>query len=507
MPVVSTQGYQAFSQRQVKEISDTPMRNLLEQSPLPNPQAAIALKTLQVPLSGQYFEQVSKRDGLQFPRDNGFHLQYASDWYFVVAQLYDTTNPKNEFYLVWVLKVNPTLGKFLLEGNESPATGTVVGTQFTVFSTVDGQMHAARPGGFLFTDPSSTFSTDPFVAQVADAEQKHVLASNQAGHLLPAILQAQTSGVATPLSVDLVLAPGTSKPLLQGDEGFTGSQLLRQGYWYYSWPMLQVAGTLAVGGVNYQVKGLGWLDHQWGTVGIPRNYFGRALLSLPATVSRLSPMAGWNWFEFQGVQDSDPTKAWIFTGAYLNSFDPKTGQVRTKTPSGSALRDGQGTVWNPLTGKQEFLRGRGKMVFQVTEWVQVANTMWPKQYNINCRLKNGSTLRLQVDLLATNQLAIQPNGVLYMEAGAAAVMSLDGKVVVSNARGFAEAVGFQSQQEQIAAQLAVAGIPPTADNVATVRDGIWRTMQKKGIINAGLIIVILTLFISIMVCIFKKKRK
>lgn len=61
-------------------------------------------------------------------------------------------------------------------------------------------------------------------------------------------------------ALDLTFAP--QKPVvMHGGDGTLGSgQTATQ---YYSWPRLEVAGTLKRAGTDYEVSGLAWMDHQW----------------------------------------------------------------------------------------------------------------------------------------------------------------------------------------------------------------------------------------------------
>lgn len=521
---------QNASNHQIGKLSNKNLRNLLNAAKITDPKAAIALRELQDPFAGQFYEQVDpSKQSLSFPNDNGFHLQYANDWYFVVAHLNavdpngDSSSPPRNFYMVWVLKTTPTVAKDHVYKTEDTLSGiTVLGTQFSIYDTGTATMHQADPEGFFFRDPAySQFSTDPFIAQVGNVNQKHILKSNQSGELLPATLTVTASYVGSqPMSVDLQLNSTTKTPLYQGDRGFVGSRALKLGYWYYSWPMLQISGSVKLGNETVSVTGQGWLDHQWGTIGLPKNFFIQNIIAIPSVFSRFTGSAGWNWFEFQGDQcetkDANSSTGtaeeikytWIFTGAYLNSFDSK-GNI-THAGDTKFVHEGQGTVWNPHSGIQEYIHGPGKMQFTVTEWIQSEDkdrVLWPRKWKIRVTLKDKSILLINASLLADNQVAVQPDGLLYMEAGASAEFLLNDQMIVQNALGFAEAVGYQNQFQQIKALLATAGISASNECASVIRNGQWKTMQMKGMITLGVFLIILIYIIAIIVWGVRSSRK
>jgi predicted secreted hydrolase len=93
-------------------------------------------------------------------------------------------------------------------------------------------------------------------------------------HALRALSAGETGGAA----IDLTLVPGP-EPMLHNGGGWIGGET---GWtYYYSWPRMQVEGTVKIGGLQEAVTGLAWMDHQWG------DFF---VLGRPA---------GWQWFALQ----------------------------------------------------------------------------------------------------------------------------------------------------------------------------------------------------------------
>ncbi|MCP5179335.1 MAG: carotenoid 1,2-hydratase [Pseudomonadales bacterium] len=69
--------------------------------------------------------------------------------------------------------------------------------------------------------------------------------------------------VADTLSMDLSFR-ATYPPVAQGEEGLSRKGDGQASY-YYSWPALQVTGTLGSGAQARSITGVGWFDHEWST--------------------------------------------------------------------------------------------------------------------------------------------------------------------------------------------------------------------------------------------------
>jgi predicted secreted hydrolase len=89
------------------------------------------------------------------------------------------------------------------------------------------------------------------------------------------------------LAVDLTLDEG-KPPALHGADGFSqkGASAGNASY-YYSLTRMPTRGTLRVGGQSYEVIGLSWMDHEYGTTFLERT------------------QAGWDWFSIQLDDGSD----------------------------------------------------------------------------------------------------------------------------------------------------------------------------------------------------------
>ena len=94
---------------------------------------------------------------------------------------------------------------------------------------------------------------------------------------LPWQLQANDGEI----SLNLTLVP-QKHPVLNGVHGLSQKAAMAgNASYYYSITRLQTAGTVQIGGAEYAVSGLSWLDREWGSNGLSRD------------------QEGWDWYALQ----------------------------------------------------------------------------------------------------------------------------------------------------------------------------------------------------------------
>ena len=195
-----------------------------------------------------------------FPRDEGSHPAFRTEWWYATGWL--ETRP-----------------------------GAPLGFQVTFFRS--------RP--FATLENPSAFAPEQILfahAAIADANNGRLLHEQRSARAAFALAGAtegemnvwirdwtfrregdsyRASIHADDFSFDLEL-DATQPALLQGDRGFSrkGKNLSSASH-YYSLPQLSVSGTLVREGREEKVTGVGWLDHEWSST----------LLETPAV--------GWDW--------------------------------------------------------------------------------------------------------------------------------------------------------------------------------------------------------------------
>jgi predicted secreted hydrolase len=207
---------------------------------------AIACASLWGTAIAQDYAQVQPGHELQFPRDQGSHPQFRTEWWYLTG---------------WV----------------KDARGRDLGIQITFFRN--------RPR--LAEDNPSRFAPRQLLfahAALADAKAGKLLHDQRAARAGFGLAEAQTGR--TDVSIDdwslrqtadgysasiaarefsYALEFKVTQPLvLQGERGLSRKgPLPAQASYYYSQPHLAVSGSVTLKGEKIAVSGEAWLDHEW----------------------------------------------------------------------------------------------------------------------------------------------------------------------------------------------------------------------------------------------------
>jgi predicted secreted hydrolase len=205
------------------------------------------------------------------------------------------------------------------------------------------------------------------------------------------------------LGVDLVLEPG--KPMVaHGDQGYSrkGSQTGNASH-YYSLTRMPTSGRLRIGGETHEVRGLSWMDHEFGT-------------------SFLEPgQAGWDWFSFQF---EDGREAMLFRMRRADgSVDPH---------SSGTLVDAAGRATVLPAGAMRFVQGR--------TWRSPASgAAYPVEWRIEVPARD-AVLEVTTPVDAQELRTVASTGVTYWEGTVEVRGRLDGRPV--RGRGYLEMTGY-----------------------------------------------------------------
>jgi predicted secreted hydrolase len=214
-----------------------------------------------------------------FPRDHGPHPDFGQEWWYVTGNLDATDGERFGFELTFfrVALVPPRTA----ESAELPATSASPASAWRA-----REVYVAH---FAVTDVArQRFRSEQKLSRAAlglagaQAEPLHVWLDDWAlkGSGASWELHATQPGY----SIDLTLEP-QSAPVLNGEAGLSRkSDQAADATYYYSMPRLDVRGRLLRDGRSIEVRGLAWLDREWGSGGLG-----------PSEV-------GWDWF---GLQLSD----------------------------------------------------------------------------------------------------------------------------------------------------------------------------------------------------------
>ncbi len=220
-------------------------------------------------LPGGPFERAEGPAAFTFPKDFGPHEGFQTEWWYYTGNL--ATNDGQEFGFQLTFFRRALLGPGQgAERTSAWGTGQVYLAHFTLSEISRGRFHAFErfergAAGLAGAQGEPRFSAwvdDWLVEQTGEKEFR---------------LHAAENGV----QIDLNLRD-LKGPVLQGDRGYSrkGPEPGNASY-YISQTRLETTGTLSVGGRDYAVGGLSWMDHEYSTSAL-----GDGLV-------------GWDWFSLQ----------------------------------------------------------------------------------------------------------------------------------------------------------------------------------------------------------------
>ena len=204
---------------------------------------AVLMRTL---LMAAQYPPVEAGYRLSFPRDEGSHPGFRTEWWYLTGFLEDDA-------------------------------GQPLGFQVTFFRT--------RPG--VAEDNPSKFAPRQLLfahAAVSDARHGHLLRSEKVARVGFGLADAQEGALDVRLDdwrlhrkgdvyETVVSAPqfklelslrATRAPLLHGKDGYSRkSPLAGFASYYYSLPQLETKGRVVIADKEYRVRGAAWFDHEW----------------------------------------------------------------------------------------------------------------------------------------------------------------------------------------------------------------------------------------------------
>lgn len=187
---------------------------------------------------------------IQFPKDEGSHPEFRTEWWYVTGWLEDDKGQSLGFQVTF-FRSRPGLA----EDNPSKfAPRQLLFAHAAVSDPSVGKLvHAersAREGFGLARAVESKLDV-----AIDDWSLRSVGASRGARYV--------ASIVASDISLQLEFVL-TQAPLLQGREGFSRKgPNPRAASYYYSLPHLRTTGGVRVNSQQYTVRGNAWMDHEW----------------------------------------------------------------------------------------------------------------------------------------------------------------------------------------------------------------------------------------------------
>ncbi|HEY4366546.1 MAG TPA: lipocalin-like domain-containing protein [Steroidobacteraceae bacterium] len=187
---------------------------------------------------------------IEFPRDEGSHPDFRTEWWYVTGWLEDESGAPIGFQQTFfrrrpgIDEANPSrfAAKQLLFAHAAisdPRVGRLLRDE-----------RSAREGFGLATAQSGALSVsiDDWHLRASGGNGQHAYEASAQGREFSFQLNLQA----------------TQPAVLQGDNGYSrkGPAESSASY-YYSVPQLQVSGQMKIRGREHRVHGVAWLDHEW----------------------------------------------------------------------------------------------------------------------------------------------------------------------------------------------------------------------------------------------------
>ena len=216
--------------------------------------------------SSSGFEAVVPGKTFSFPGDHGPHPGFRIEWWYVTANLKDSSG--TAYGAQWTLFRQAVAAGGPQEGwaNQQIWMGHAAVTR------ADTHRYAqtfARGGV-----GQAGVEADPFHAWI-DAWEMRGRDGMNADTIAPLDLSASGENFSYALRLD------AERPLvLQGDGGYSRKSLREQASYYYSQPYYQVKGSLVIDDKPADVTGQAWLDREWSSQPLAPDQSGWDWLSL-----------------------------------------------------------------------------------------------------------------------------------------------------------------------------------------------------------------------------------
>jgi len=330
------------------------------------------------------FEYATAKRPFSFPQDHGPHEGYRNEWWYVTGNLDGEDGRRFGFELtIFRFSLKPTAPAM----DSNWRTRQVYIAHLAVTDANGKRFHVAERysrGAIGLAGAQA----EPFRVWIDDWE----MASGGADS--PWRVRAADEQ----FGIDLTMVP-LKKPVLNGDAGLSRkSSDIQSASYYYSIPRMQTEGTMSVGGRDFNVSGLSWLDREWST-------------------SALAPdQVGWDWF---ALQLSDGTDLMLYK---IRKADGSNDEYSSGT---ATLADGDSIALRP-----------GDFEIRVEDrWKSPKGGVYPSRWTVSVP---GQGLRLDITPVIADQELFTT--VRYWEGAVDVAGERSGKPV--SGRGYVELTGY-----------------------------------------------------------------
>jgi len=345
----------------------------------------VALTFPAILTAGPLFKQAAPGRVLTFPKDHGKHPEFQTEWWYFTGNLRSDSQE-------WAFQLTFFRRSLVKQQVRRESAWSVRDVYPAHFALTD-----VKNRRFFHTDLISREGPN-LAAAAGDDLRVHVrdwIAQRQGEKILVTAREGDYA-----LGLDLV----PEKPAaLHGEGGYSRKGAAEsQASYYYSLTRLKAEGHVTFQGIKHRVRGLAWMDHE----------FGSSIL--------LKNQVGWDWFS---LQLDDGTELMVF---YLRNKD---GTL--ELPFGSFVN---------TNGRTTDLAGKKIVVSAKSKWTSPrTRATYPSGWTIEVPSEG---IRLEIDPLVNDQELVtgRSTKIVYWEGAVAFQGWRKGKPV--RGRGYVELTGY-----------------------------------------------------------------
>ncbi len=331
------------------------------------------------------FKSAVPNRAFSFPQDHGKHPEFKTEWWYFTGNL--ATADKREF-----------------------------GFQLTFFRR-GLAVEAKRRSKWAVTDVypahfaiTKVDSKEFFHSELISREGPGLAGASENDldvHVRDWKVKADSSGIRLfakegEYSLDLLLSQ-EKPPVLHGKDGYSlKGDSESQASYYYSLTRLKAAGHITFKGSTYEVSGLAWMDHE----------FGSSIL--------LEDQTGWDWFSIQ-----------MNDGTELMVFHMRKADGTTERPFGTFV---------PIQGEPVHLSGKQIVIKPSGTWKSPGTgVVYPARWSVEIP-ELGLNLEIEPFIPDQELAATRSTGIVYWEGAVRVKGTKKGNEI--NGKGYVELTGY-----------------------------------------------------------------
>jgi predicted secreted hydrolase len=233
-----------------------------------SPQVSANVTDLQSVNATEGFAKADRPRQFAFPQDHGPHPEYQTEWWYYTGNL-DTADGRHIAYQLTFFR--RAISPLQVARASDWATNQIYFAHFAI-TDVKNNTHQATERFSRGAAGLAGATGNPYRVWLENWQVSALTADGNSVRM-----SAEDSGQALELTLT-----AAKPPALEGDNGLSAKSAdAGNASYYYSFTRLATEGTITVNGEKLTVKGLSWMDHEFGTT----------MLAADAV--------GWDWFSIQ----------------------------------------------------------------------------------------------------------------------------------------------------------------------------------------------------------------